>query len=74
MVGQALNGTSSGKRGTSHHRPAAVNIPLETIKSGHRMDPRERVFLEAVEKGDKPTVVRLLHGKNGNKYIFSLRL
>ncbi|XP_055894639.1 transient-receptor-potential-like protein isoform X3 [Biomphalaria glabrata] len=31
-----------------------------SIKCGHRMDPQERVFLDAVEKGDVPTVIRCL--------------
>ncbi|XP_059140364.1 transient-receptor-potential-like protein [Physella acuta] len=37
-----------------------VEIPLETIKHGHRMDPQERIFLDAVEKGDKSSVIRCL--------------
>ncbi|XP_035826877.1 transient-receptor-potential-like protein, partial [Aplysia californica] len=31
---------------------------------GHRMDPQERIFLDAVEKGDKPTVIRCLTGSD----------
>ncbi|KAK7474523.1 hypothetical protein BaRGS_00034217, partial [Batillaria attramentaria] len=62
MVGHAIN-TASGKRG-SYRSTAHVTIPLETIKHGSRMDPKERIFLEAVEKGDKPTVIRSLAGPN----------
>jgi len=36
--------------------------PLEPLKAGHRIDPQERVFLEAAEHGDKPTVQRCLQG------------
>jgi len=36
--------------------------PLEPLKAGHRIDPQERVFLEAAEHGDKHTVQRCLQG------------
>ncbi|KAL8573433.1 hypothetical protein ACOMHN_032448 [Nucella lapillus] len=65
MVGHAINSASTGKRGSYRLGSAngrRVSIPLETIKHGRNMDPRERHFLEAVEKGDKPTVVRCLEG------------
>lgn len=37
-------------------------VPLEPLKEGHRIDPQERVFLEAAERGDKHTVMRCLQG------------
>ncbi|KAK3740744.1 hypothetical protein RRG08_048986 [Elysia crispata] len=51
--------------GRVHHQWSAsrgVEIPLETIKHGNRMDPQERAFLDAVEKGDLPSVARWLSG------------
>jgi len=39
-------------------------FPLEPLKEGHRIDPRERIFLEAAERGDKHTVIRCLQGHN----------
>lgn len=36
--------------------------PLEPLKAGHRIDPQERIFLEAAERGDKHTVQRCLQG------------
>lgn len=38
-------------------------VPLEPLKEGHRIDPQERVFLEAAERGDKHTVMRCLQGQ-----------
>ncbi|XP_070196707.1 transient-receptor-potential-like protein [Littorina saxatilis] len=64
MVGNAINSASTKRgsyRGISSRN---VTIPLETIKHGSKMDPMERVFLEAVEKGDKPSVMRCLAGPN----------
>ncbi|XP_074649844.1 transient-receptor-potential-like protein [Tubulanus polymorphus] len=58
-------------RGSKRNRPMrssskssgrAVPIPLEPLKEGHRMDPHERLFLEAAEKGDKHTMIRCLQG------------
>ena len=40
----------------------AIPIPLEPLKEGHRMDPQERLFLEAAERGDKHTMIRCLQG------------
>ncbi|BFZ24110.1 hypothetical protein BsWGS_27149 [Bradybaena similaris] len=53
-------GGNGSKRSKQRGAGRGVDIPLETIKHGHRMDPQERVFLDAVEKGDKPTVIRCL--------------
>lgn len=63
MVGHAIN-SAFPKRASSRKVSRKVAIPLETIKHGDRMDPKERLFLEAVEKGDKHTVVRCLTGEN----------
>lgn len=63
MVGHAIN-SAFPKRASSRKVSRKVAIPLETIKHGDRMDPQERLFLEAVEKGDKHTVVRCLTGEN----------
>ncbi|KAH9523212.1 bifunctional tryptophan synthase trp1 [Bulinus truncatus] len=38
----------------------ATGVTSARLKCGHRMDPQERVFLDAVEKGDVPTVMRCL--------------
>ncbi|KAI8798703.1 transient-receptor-potential-like protein, partial [Biomphalaria glabrata] len=57
MVGGPV---SQSKSPYQRARLRHVEIPLETIKYGHRMDPQERVFLDAVEKGDVPTVIRCL--------------
>lgn len=43
-------------------RGRPFRIPLEPLKEGHLMDPMERMFLEAVERGDKQTVLRCLRG------------
>lgn len=37
-------------------------VPLEPLKEGHRIDPLERIFLEATERGDKHSVIRCLQG------------
>ncbi|XP_013386796.1 transient-receptor-potential-like protein [Lingula anatina] len=42
----------------------SVPIPLEPLKQGHRMDPHERIFLDAAERGDKATMIRCLQGPN----------
>ncbi|XP_067661619.1 transient-receptor-potential-like protein isoform X1 [Haliotis asinina] len=60
MVLTGYGSKRSGSRGSTR----AVDIPLETIKQGSRMDPQERIFLDAAEKGDKPTMIRCLHGSN----------
>ena len=62
MVGHAIHSAGTAKGGS--YRKNGRNIPLKTIKHGHTMDPQERLFLEAVEKGDKPTVVRCLAGES----------
>lgn len=49
-------------RGSSKSSGRPIPIPLEPLKEGHRIDPLERLFLEAAERGDKHTVVRCLHG------------
>ncbi|BFZ14644.1 hypothetical protein BsWGS_17682 [Bradybaena similaris] len=56
-----MSGGNAGSR-RFHQKGFAsgMDIPLEPIKHGHSMDPQERVFLDAVEKGDKPTVIRCL--------------
>lgn len=37
-------------------------MPLEPLKRSQMNNTQERVFLEAVERGDKPTVIRCLQG------------
>ncbi len=51
-------------RSSSRSSNRAIPIPLEPLKEGHRMDPQERLFLEAAEKGDKHTMIRCLQGPN----------
>ncbi|GAB6026000.1 hypothetical protein CHUAL_011965 [Chamberlinius hualienensis] len=41
-----------------------IAIPLEPLKDGHLMDPQEKKFLEAAERGDKATMIRCLSGPN----------
>lgn len=43
-------------------RPRGSNIPppLRPLKNLHAMDARERIFLEAAERGDKPTIQECL--------------
>ncbi|XP_064609759.1 transient-receptor-potential-like protein [Liolophura sinensis] len=41
-----------------------IPIPLEPLKQGEYMDPKERLFLEAAEKGDKHSMIRCLQGPN----------
>lgn len=41
-----------------------IPIPLEPLKDGPSMDPKERIFLEAAERGDKATMVRCLQMPN----------
>ncbi|CAG5129597.1 unnamed protein product, partial [Candidula unifasciata] len=65
MVGGASNGS---KRTKQRNVGRGVDIPLETIKHG-MMDPQERMFLDAVEKGDKPTVIRCLTDMLGRSAI-----
>jgi hypothetical protein len=54
----------------SHHKNSSskshtsFDIPLEPMKDGRRMDPTERMFLEAAERGDKHTIMRCLQGPN----------
>ncbi|CAH1778072.1 unnamed protein product [Owenia fusiformis] len=38
-------------------------IPLKSLNEGHRMDPQERIFLEAAERGDKHTIMRCLQAQ-----------
>ncbi len=51
-------------RQSSRGSGRAIPIPLEPLKEGHRMDPQERLFLDAAEKGDKHTMIRCLQGPN----------
>ena len=44
----------------SSTRSNCVRFPLEPLKQGHTMDPKERLFLDAAERGDKHTVARCL--------------
>ena len=55
--GSSRNGSRNSQRGP-------IPIPLEPLKEGHRMDPQERLFLEAAERGDKHTMIRCLQGPN----------
>lgn len=42
------------------HNRYRIRIPLEPLKDGYSMDPKERMFLEAAERGDKHTMIRCL--------------
>lgn len=50
---------AKGSHNLPHHRHR-IPIPLEPLKDGPSMDPKERVFLEAAERGDKATMIRCL--------------
>ena len=54
----------SKMRQSSRSAGRAIPIPLEPLNPGHRMDPLERLFLEAAERGDKHTIIRCLQGPN----------
>ncbi|XP_064637490.1 transient-receptor-potential-like protein isoform X2 [Lineus longissimus] len=68
MDSLATSRYGSGRRGPmrqgSKGSGRAIPIPLEPLKPGSRMDPQERLFLEAAERGDKHTVARCLQGPN----------
>ena len=53
---------NNSKRNSSRSSARTVDIPLQTIKHANKMDPKERQFLDAAEKGDKLTMIRCLHG------------
>lgn len=46
----------------SNQTLSPVIMPLEPLKRSQMNNTQERVFLEAVERGDKPTVIRCLQG------------
>ncbi|XP_054722030.1 transient-receptor-potential-like protein [Uloborus diversus] len=54
---------AKGPHNFPHHRHR-IPIPLEPLKDGPSMDPKERIFLEAAERGDKATMVRCLQPPN----------
>jgi len=54
--------TKAPLRMKSLGRSRPLPPPLEPLKAGHRIDPQERIFLEAAEHGDKHTVQRCLQG------------
>lgn len=54
-------GKQNASRSSNQYR---IPIPLEPLKDGHSMDPKERTFLEAAERGDRPTMVRCLQQPN----------
>ena len=51
-------------RTSSRSSNRAIPIPLKPLQEGHRMDPQERLFLEAAERGDNHTMIRCLQGPN----------
>ncbi|XP_050416654.1 transient-receptor-potential-like protein [Patella vulgata] len=57
-------GNSGGVKRASRTTNRAVTIPLDTMKHANCIDPKERLFLDAAEKGDKHTMMRLLQGSN----------
>ena len=46
--------------GSSKRSQQSFHIPLDLMKDNRRMDPQERQFLEAAERGDKHSMVRCL--------------
>ncbi|XP_064481189.1 transient-receptor-potential-like protein [Ornithodoros turicata] len=55
-----------GGRASSPQSPNCfrIPIPLEPLKDGPSMDPKERTFLEAAERGDRHTMIRCLSPPN----------
>ncbi|XP_061164348.1 transient-receptor-potential-like protein [Saccostrea echinata] len=53
-----LNGDQPNFRYYQSRNP--ITMPLEPLKRSQMNTTQERVFLEAVERGDKPTVIRCL--------------
>ncbi|XP_053645318.1 transient-receptor-potential-like protein isoform X2 [Cherax quadricarinatus] len=60
MCGAGRDGKVRPSRSVKHRRSLTTSLGLEPIKDGHMMDPKERVFLEAAERGDKHTMMRCL--------------
>ena len=54
---------SRSSRGSSRRsaKVAPIAMPLQPIKCCQRIAPKERLFLEAAERGDKHTMFRCLH-------------
>lgn len=55
------NSARTASKGPNRNR---IPIPLEPLKDGHTIDPKERTFLEAAERGDKHTMIRCLQPPN----------
>lgn len=51
-------------RRQSVRNQVGIRMPLETMRDASRMDPKERLFLEAAERGDKHTMIRCLQPPN----------
>ncbi|XP_071044300.1 transient-receptor-potential-like protein [Parasteatoda tepidariorum] len=60
----AKMGKQNAPRCTKTTNQYRIPIPLEPLKDGHSMEPKERTFLEAAERGDRPTMVRCLQKPN----------
>ncbi|KAI1721291.1 transient receptor ion channel II domain-containing protein [Ditylenchus destructor] len=60
--------SSATTAGTNHHRPRSRNhtlsMPAVHIKTHDMLNPWERRFLEAAERGDRPTLISCLNQKN----------
>ncbi|PRD37058.1 UNVERIFIED_CONTAM: trp-1 [Trichonephila clavipes] len=63
MTKSSNNRNLKGAHNLPHHRHR-IPIPLEPLKDGPSMDPKERIFLEAAERGDKATMFRCLQCPN----------
>lgn len=48
-------------RPRSRNRAFGGGVPAVTIKTHEMLNPQERKFLEAAEKGDKPTLLACLN-------------
>ena len=55
---------NSKKRPKMSSRIRPIDMPLKPLKKSQSMDTDERMFLDAVERGDKQTVIRQLEGPN----------
>ena len=58
------SGSRAGRskmRNSSRTSQLPIPIPLKPLQDGRNMDPKERMFLEAAEKGDKHQMIRCLN-------------
>jgi len=60
----SVRGFQLKMRHSIRNRARTFPISLEPLKEGPRVDSKERILLEAAERGDKHTIVRCLQPPN----------